>query len=188
MPDKFTYAILCFRWIQFILFYFISIGTKKNVDLIFKQTLNFSRFTERMWRWCFFSIHEHYFDARRFTLTKRLYGPHTCFIVVHLTTNGFLYSFMREVCCTLSHFSMHFGHSYDCSIEYFSNRRFPFVLTERKSNNALKCVFVSVTNAYYWNLLDFNWNLLFYLQFNTFLCILRRSKSVSIAIINLLIS
>lgn len=28
---------------------------------------------------------------------------------------------------------------------------------------------VSVTNAYYWNLLDFNWNLLFYWQFHTFL-------------------
>lgn len=96
----------------------------------FKQTLNFSRFTERMWRWCFFNIHVHYFDASAIYV----YGPYTCFIVVHLTTNGFLSLFMREVCCTLSHFLMHFGHSYDCSIEYFSARRFMCALTKRKSN------------------------------------------------------
>lgn len=150
-----------FNLFCFILFYFNWNKEKRRFNICFYILLILNRHSIRgLQRECeddAFLVYMYTILTQvRFTLTKRLYEPYTCFIVVHLTTNDFLYLFMREVCCTLSHFLMHFGHSYDCSIEYFSTRRLLCVLTKRKSNNALKCVFVSVTNAYYWNLLDFN--------------------------------
>lgn len=47
-------------------------------------------------------------------------------------------------------------------------------------------VCLAVTNAYYWNLLDFNWNPLFYLQFNAFLFSLCHHIFVATTAINLM--